>query len=69
MLNDFDDEHSASEAGDLSMMSVGRRVSMGISYNENTRLEPSSKLMAGMAAPSNELTKRISSAYVQHGEN
>lgn len=56
MLNDFDDEHSVSAAADdLSMISGSyrhnHRISSGVPFIEANYLEPSSRLMAGMAAP------------------
>ena len=61
MLNDFDDEHSVSEAADISMMSgsfrhAHNRISSGIPFIESNYLEPSSKLMAAMAATSSKKT-------------
>ena len=75
MLNDFDDEHSVSDAADVSMMSGSRRrISMGVPYVEATHLEPSSKLMAGMAphivgTAGKDLASRVGSAYGKIGEN
>ena len=69
VLNDFDDEHSVSEVTDMSMMSGSyRRHDM--SYTGANRLEPSSKIMAGMAAHtrSKDLIARVGSAYTHMGD-
>ena len=63
MLNDFDDEHSVSEAADISQVSSSyqyhnRNIS-GVPFIEVNYLKPSSKLMAEMAAPTIKSTFNV----------